>query len=164
MPVTYRVQIGRSADLASPIMDSSNVADTSLAAPPLQYFTIYFWRVRATNPTGTGAWSPVYRFRTVQVAGIAPGESAPTSYGLDQNYPNPFNPATTIGYRLPQAGKVTIVVYDVLGQEVTRLVDEVQAAGDYAVPWNAASRASGVYLVRMTAGAYVATKRMLLIK
>jgi len=164
LPETYRVQIGKSSDLSSPVMDSSGVVDTSLAAPPLQYFTIYFWRVRATNAVGASVWSPVYRFRTVQVAGIEPSPAAPASYGLDQNYPNPFNPTTTIGYRLPQAGNVTLVVYDVLGQEVARLVDEVQAAGDYAVPWNASNRASGVYLVRLTAGAYIATKRMLLIK
>ena len=160
----YRVQLSRAADFSSLIMDSTGIADTAIASPPLQYFTIYFWRVSATNGVGTSLWSGSFRFRTVQVSGIEPEPDAPSSYGLDQNYPNPFNPATTIGYRIPRAGNVTLIVYDVLGQEVARLVDQFQPAGDYAVPWNASNRASGVYLVRMTAGAYIATKRMLLIK
>ena len=162
--VSYRVQIGKSADLASPIMDSTIVADTALGAPPLQYFTIYFWRVRGTNSVGTGTWSPVYRFRTVQVTGVEPSPGVPSTFGLDQNYPNPFNPATMIGYQLPSPGHVTIIVYDVLGQEVERLVDEVQTAGRHAVPWDGSNRASGVYLVRMNAATFVSTKRMLLVK
>ena len=163
-PVSYRVQIGKSADFASPLMDSTGVADTTLGAPPLQYFTIYFWRVRGTNSVGTGVWSPVYRFRTVQVAGVEPSPDVPSTFGLDQNYPNPFNPATMIGYQLPVSGKVSIVVYDMLGQEVERLVDEVQSAGRHAVPWNGSHRASGMYIVRMTAGSFTATKRMVLLK
>ena len=145
-------------------MDSTIVADTALGAPPLQYFTIYFWRVRGTNSVGTGTWSPVYRFRTVQVTGVEPSPGVPSTFGLDQNYPNPFNPATMIGYQLPSPGHVTIIVYDVLGQEVERLVDEVQTAGRHAVPWDGSNRASGVYLVRMNAATFVSTKRMLLVK
>ncbi len=163
-PVTYRVQIGKSADLASPVMDSTGVVDTTLGVTPLQYFTIYFWRVRAVNSVGTGTWSPVYRFRTVQVSGVDPVPDVPSTFGLDQNYPNPFNPATMIGYQVPVAGRVSIIVYDVLGQEVSRLVDGVESPGRHAVPWNGSNRASGVYIVRMTAGSFVATKRMLLIK
>ena len=114
-PVTYRVQIGKSSDFASPVMDSAGVGDTTLAAPPLQYFTIYFWRTRAINSVGTGNWSQIYRFRTVQVSGVDPSPAVPSTFGLDQNYPNPFNPTTMIGYQVPVAGRVSIVVYDVLG-------------------------------------------------
>jgi uncharacterized lipoprotein YddW (UPF0748 family) len=162
--VSYRVQIGKSADFASPVMDSSGVADTTLAAPPLQYFTIYFWRVLGTNSVGTGAWSPVYKFRTVQVTGVEPPSDVPSTFGLYQNYPNPFNPATMIGYQLPAPGHVTIIVYDLLGQEFERLVDEVQAAGRHSVPWDGSNRASGVYLVRMNSATFVSTKRMILLK
>jgi hypothetical protein len=162
--VSYRVQFGKSADFLSPIMDSSGVTDTTLGAPPLQYFTIYFWRVRAANSVGTGTWSPVVRFRTVQVTGVEPSPEVPSTFGLDQNYPNPFNPTTIIGYELPISGRVTIVVYDVLGQEVERLVDEVQPAGRHTVPWNGSKYASGVYLVRMNAATFGSTKRMILLK
>ena len=106
----------------------------------------------------------MYRFRTVQVTGVEPPGDVPSTFGLDQNYPNPFNPATMIGYQLPVSGKVSIVVYDMLGQEVERLVDEVQPAGRHAVPWNGSNRASGMYIVRMTAGSFTATKRMVLVK
>ena len=162
--VSYRVQIGKSADFASPVMDSTGVADTVLGAPPLQYFTIYFWRVRGTNSVGTSTWSPVYKFRTVQVTGVEPSPGVPSTFGLYQNYPNPFNPTTMIGYQLPVAGRVTIIVYDLLGQEVERLVDEVEGAGRHSVPWDGSNRASGVYLVRMNAATFVSTKRMILLK
>ena len=162
--VSYRIQIGKSGDFASPVMDSAGVADTTITAPPLEYFTIYFWRVRATNATGTSPWSPSFKFRTVQVSGVVPVPDLPSTFGLDQNYPNPFNPVTTIGYQVPSAGRVTIIVYDLLGQEVERLVDEVQPPGRRSVPWNGSNRASGMYIVRMTAGSFTATKRMMLIK
>jgi uncharacterized lipoprotein YddW (UPF0748 family) len=162
--ISYRVQLARSADFSVVIMDSTGIADTALPAPPLQSFSIYFWRVRATNAVGTSTWSTVYRFRTVQVEGVEPNADVPSTFGLDQNYPNPFNPATTISYQLPIAGRVTIIVYDVLGQEVDRLVDDVESAGRHAVPWNGSNRASGVYIVRMKSGAFSATKRMVLVK
>jgi hypothetical protein len=145
-------------------MDSAGVADTSLSAPPLQYFTLYFWRVQATNSLGSSPWSTGYKFRTVQVTGIEHVPDAPSTFGLDQNYPNPFNPTTMIGYQLPTRTRVTIVVYDVLGQEVERLVDEVEPAGRHSVPWNGANHASGVYLVRMNSATFTETKRLLLIR
>jgi hypothetical protein len=163
-PVSYRIEMAKSGDFASPVMDSAGVADTAIGSPPLEYYTIYFWRVRATNSIGTSPWSTVYKFRTVQVTGVNPAPDVPSTYGLDQNYPNPFNPVTTIGYQMPAAGRVTIIVYDVLGQEVDRLVDDVLPVGRHVVAWNALNRASGVYLVRMTASTFTTTKRMLLIK
>jgi uncharacterized lipoprotein YddW (UPF0748 family) len=162
--VSYRIQMAKSGDFASPLLDSAGVSDTSIASPPLEYFTIYFWRVRAVNSVGTSPWSATFKFRTIQVTGVEPSPDVPSTFGLDQNYPNPFNPTTMIGYQTPVAGRVTIIVYDVLGQEVGRLVDEVQPPGRHTVPWNGSNRASGVYLVRMTAASFTATKRMLLIK
>ncbi|HEX7574526.1 MAG TPA: family 10 glycosylhydrolase [Bacteroidota bacterium] len=161
---SFRVQLARSADFVSLVMDSAGVSDTTLGAPPLEYFTLYFWRVRATNSVGTSPWSPGYKFRTVQVTGIEPVPDGPSTFGLDQNYPNPFNPTTMIGYQLPSAGRVTIIVYDMLGQEVERLVDAVEPAGRHAVPWNGSNHASGVYLVRMNAATFTSTKRLLLLK
>jgi uncharacterized lipoprotein YddW (UPF0748 family) len=161
---SFRVQLARSADFVSLVMDSAGVADTSLSAPPLQYFTLYFWRVQATNSLGSSPWSTGYKFRTVQVTGIEHVPDAPSTFGLDQNYPNPFNPTTMIGYQLPTRTRVTIVVYDVLGQEVERLVDEVEPAGRHSVPWNGANHASGVYLVRMNSATFTETKRLLLIR
>ena len=86
------------------------------------------------------------------------------SFSLDQNYPNPFNPMTVVRYQLPVVSNVKIVVYDILGREVATLVDERQVAGAHTVRFNGAHLASGVYLCRLTAGRFVETRKMLLIK
>jgi hypothetical protein len=88
---------------------------------------------------------------------------------LEQNYPNPFNPTTTIEFRLPEAGKTKLVVYDVLGQAVARLLDENLDAGKYQVEFDARNFASGVYFYRIEAvgsegAAYRDVKKMTLIK
>jgi phage baseplate assembly protein gpV len=88
----------------------------------------------------------------------------PVSYTLSQNYPNPFNPSTTITYALPQAGQVTLKVYDLLGREVKTLTNALQAAGEHAVVLDASSFASGIYFYRLQAGNFTATKKMMLVK
>jgi hypothetical protein len=88
----------------------------------------------------------------------------PDQFALDQNYPNPFNPATTIRYGIPNAAKVTLKIYNVLGQEVATLVNADQTAGTYNVRFDAGSLASGMYLYRITAGQFVQVKKMLLLK
>jgi len=161
---SYRVQVGRASDFAVPVLDTTGLADTLLAIGPLQPTTIYFWHVKAANAAGTSAWSATFIFRTDIQSGVSTQEEVPSEYGLTQNYPNPFNPVTTIRYQIPAAGRVTLVVYDLLGREVDTLVNEDHAAGRYQVTWNAANRSSGVYFLRMTAGSYVAVKRMMFIK
>jgi len=75
----------------------------------------------------------------------------PSSYKLYQNYPNPFNPVTKINYKLPKDSKVTLIIYDILGKEITRLVDnEFKQAGRYSIDFDEPSLASGVYFYRIT--------------
>ena len=88
----------------------------------------------------------------------------PVNYNLSQNYPNPFNPSTKINYQLPNAGNVTIKVYDVLGNEIAVLVNEEKPAGTYEVEFGNAELHSGVYFYRIQSGNYVETKKMLLLK
>jgi hypothetical protein len=85
-------------------------------------------------------------------------------FRLEQNYPNPFNPTTVVGYQLPAVSKVRLVVYDLLGHEVSTLVNEVKQPGTYSVQFNASSLSSGVYFYRLHAGDYVATKRLVLVR
>ena len=88
----------------------------------------------------------------------------PTEFRLEQNYPNPFNPTTAIAYQLPGANRVTLRVYDLLGKEVATLVDEERPAGSYTATFDAAHLASGTYIYRLTAGAFVQTRTMVLVR
>jgi len=112
--------------------------------------------------TGDGSWKP---------GGIPTGLNLrigehllPTVFALHQNYPNPFNPSTVIRYDLPSDEHVTLVVYDVLGKVVARLIDGKQAAGSYEIPFNGSSFASGVYFYRLTAGSFTSVQKMMLMK
>jgi hypothetical protein len=86
------------------------------------------------------------------------------SYILKQNYPNPFNPSTSISYQIPERNFVSLKVIDILGNEVSTIVNEQQDAGMHKISFNASNLASGVYLYQLKVGNFVATKRMLLMK
>ena len=88
----------------------------------------------------------------------------PTSYALEQNYPNPFNPTTIINYALPAQAFVRLTVYNVLGQEVETLVNEMQDAGNRSVEFNANNLPSGLYFYKITAGTFSDMKKMILLK
>jgi len=94
---------------------------------------------------------------------MANGE-LPKRYALDQNYPNPFNPSTTIKYDLPKDSKVSLKVFDILGREVSTLVNGEEKAGFKSVEWNGTGFATGVYFFRLQAGDFTATKKLLLLK
>jgi hypothetical protein len=99
------------------------------------------------------------------ITGVAQTNSTiPRRFELYQNFPNPFNPSTTIKYDLPKESRVKIVVYDILGREVARLVDEMKKAGSYQVVWEANRLASGVYFYRLQAGNFCETKKLILMK
>jgi phosphatidylserine/phosphatidylglycerophosphate/cardiolipin synthase-like enzyme len=97
------------------------------------------------------------------------GDDVPKSFGLNQNYPNPFNPSTVISYQLSVISHVTMKVYDVLGREVTTLVDQRQSAGYYNVTFDASRFTSGVYFCRLIADGngsekFVSVKKLVLMK
>jgi len=93
-----------------------------------------------------------------------PADQLPTVYDLAQNYPNPFNPKTQISFALPHSGKVKLVIFNVLGQEVETLVDQEMEAGNHTVPWEASKYSSGVYFYRLDAEKYTKTLKMMLLK
>jgi len=96
-------------------------------------------------------------------------ETNPVSFVLEQNYPNPFNPVTKIKYSIPTSvngdwSGVSLKVYDVLGNEVAVLVDEVKEAGKYEITFDASELSSGIYLYRLEAGSFIKIFKMMLIK
>ena len=92
------------------------------------------------------------------------GQGLPKAFVLHQNYPNPFNPSTTIKYDLPEDSRVSLRLFNILGQEVATLVNEEQKAGFESIEWNASSFASGVYFYRIQAGEFVAGRKLLLLR
>jgi len=95
--------------------------------------------------------------------------SSPITFALHQNYPNPFNPVSTIRYDLPQASNVTLIVYDILGREVARLVDGYMEPGYHHTMWDSRDQygrevPSGIYIVRLVTPAYIQAIKMLLLK
>lgn len=100
----------------------------------------------------------------LSLSSVDDAEGLVNSYQLYQNYPNPFNPVTTIGYQIPDAGYVTLKVYDVLGKEVVILINEEIPAGRHKVVFGASHLPSGVYFYRLQAGSFSLTKKMISIK
>ena len=101
--------------------------------------------------------------------GAVDGYAIPEQFSLHQNYPNPFNPVTTLRYDLPENGHVNITIYDMLGREVTTLINQTQDAGYRSVIWNATNNygepvSAGIYLYQIQAGEYMQTKKMVLLK
>ncbi|MCX6136916.1 MAG: T9SS type A sorting domain-containing protein [Ignavibacteriales bacterium] len=123
-----------------------------------------------------GVHNPKYSVGMLQAAikaitGVSriTGDVAPATFELTQNYPNPFNPSTQIGFALPKASNVRVNIYDITGKLVRSLVDESMAAGKYTATWDGMNHAgqqvtSGVYIYRIEAGSFSATKKMLMLK
>lgn len=116
------------------------------------------------NPPGTAA--PPTRFTfTIGTVGITGNTNEiPVEFKLYNNYPNPFNPATKIKFDLPNASKTKLFVYDILGREVSRILDGELKAGKYEVDFDASNLPSGVYFYRLATSGFTDTKKMLLIK
>ena len=90
--------------------------------------------------------------------------SSQPDFKLEQNYPNPFNPVTKIRYSIPKSNLVTLKVYDVLGKEVSTLVDQYLLAGEYEVKFDASNLPSGVYIYKLSSGNYIKAKKLILLK
>lgn len=122
----------------------------------------YSYRLKQIDIDGSYSFSEIIN---VDVRNI------PLTFSLEQNYPNPFNPSTKIKYSIPAVEthsdaslRTTLKVYDILGNEVSILVDEFKQAGAYEVEFDASSLASGFYIYKLTAGNFTSSKKMLLIK
>lgn len=160
----YRVQVSTNTGFSTLAMDTT-VVDTIMRAHPLTAGTRHYWRVTAMNDSGAGAWSATGAFQTGSgIEGVTTGADVPRTTMLMQNYPNPFNPVTRIPFTLADRGRVVIQVFDVLGQEVRTLTDDVKDPGSYVVSFGAPDLAGGVYYCRMRTGEQIVTRSMVLLK
>ena len=92
------------------------------------------------------------------------GKELPVAFELGQNYPNPFNPSTLISYSVPETAHIRLTVFDLIGREITVLVDQVREPGRYQVDFDASALSSGIYLYRIDAGSHAITRKMTLVK
>jgi len=121
------------------------------------------------NSVGTGIY--YYRLKQIDFGGqyeysdeIEVEVNGPLTFGIEQNYPNPFNPSTLIKYSISENGFVKLSVYNLVGEEVTVLVNKEVDAGFYEIEFDATTLPSGIYFYRIQAGSFVETKKMVLMK
>ena len=98
------------------------------------------------------------------VSSLTEAVALPETFSLDRAYPNPFNPTTTLSFAIPVDSEVSLSVYNLQGREVSTLIDANMDAGYHSVVWNADSYSSGVYFMKLVAGEYVNTQKLMLIK
>jgi photosystem II stability/assembly factor-like uncharacterized protein len=139
------------------------VVDTSFTVYSLLSNQNYYWRVKAFNEIGWGEFSQTASFST-NVSNFSDPGITITEFALHQNYPNPFNPLTNIQYAVSSRQFVSLKVYDVLGNEIAKIVNEEKQAGSYEVEFNASGLASGIYFYELRVGSFVETKKMALMK
>lgn len=136
----------------------------SYDAPP----TDHAWRLTFNSSTGNFVqnFSHNTNFTDIEWPGATSvnDDVVPFAYKLEQNYPNPFNPTTNISFSIPISGNVTIKVFDILGREVTTVLNKSMSAGQYSVPFNAVNLESGVYIYQIQSNNFVDAKKMMLVK
>lgn len=174
----YWFEIATDSSMANSVKDSTlTAADTIKVVFELNNKQTYWWRVRAGNVAGWGAFSEKRRFSIDVPVSVEETETIPTEFSLSQNYPNPFNPSTMIKYDLAQQAEVKLEIFDMLGRHVRTLVDQRQQAGRYAITWDGRNEqgqsvASGTFIYQLRAGdpsagsgqVFVQTRRMALVR
>jgi hypothetical protein len=152
MPVKLKISFSSGADTIVKVMNDVNN----------QLYTFNFTR----QPTAV-VFDPDYDIvlKVANTIGVKEISSVlPGKFELYQNYPNPFNPSTIIRFKIEDLRFTTLKVYDILGKEIASLVNEKLKAGTYEVTLDGGNLSSGIYFYKLTAGNYIETKRMILMK
>jgi photosystem II stability/assembly factor-like uncharacterized protein len=127
--------------------------------------TTYTWGVTAKDSYDASTSSTSFRFTVRNVVSVRIDQrQIPDHFALEQNFPNPVNPSTIIKYQIPHTARIILKVFDLLGQHVVTLVDEVQEAGYKSVEFDGSHLASGVYIYRLQAGDFLQTRKLLILK
>lgn len=144
----------------SPMVKPTSPLSAFLGLPRQGWWKLKFVDAAAADLGYVSGWG----IQTSPLVDVLISAELPEYYELMQNYPNPFNPSTTIKYSISTTAQVKLVVFDILGREVAKLVDEEKKPGTYAVDLNASHLATGVYFYRLQAGGFVDVKKMMLLK
>jgi hypothetical protein len=134
---------------------------------PGDSITVYYGMALGSNfaAVNSGLDSALARYNNSLTTVLKGNDSfSPLSYKLNQNYPNPFNPATIISFSIPIQEKVSLKVYNILGVEVSTLLNEVQTAGNYSIRFNAKNLPSGIYFYELRTGNFRNVRKMILLK
>lgn len=163
---SYRLQVARDSTFATLVVDSDTLRTTSFVLTGLSLNTVYFWRVSAANTGGSSSFSDIRRFTTILTTAIEVlAEGVPRVLALHQNYPNPFNHSTKLEFTLPEDGRVSLRIYDIVGREIAVLFDgEAQAGMLLRATFDASYFPSGTYLARLEFGGKQLIKKLLLVK
>jgi len=135
------------------VVDSIGLYHMGIGGYPPSFGDIFFF-----------LYGAVIRGVPIGTVSVDVSETHPQNFVLYQNYPNPFNPSTTLSFSVPYSSFVTLKVYNVFGQEVATLVNEVKAPGEYRIDFHASNLPTGVYLYRLASGHFTQSKKMLLLK
>lgn len=161
---SYNIQIAADSNFSSLIIDST-LADTLLQLDSLTSETDFYWHVKAFNESDTGSYSETAKFTTGKLmTDVTDFKKIPVKFSLAQNYPNPFNPETQIEYSLPHDSRISLKIYNLLGEKVATLFEGFQNEGRYSIVFNADKLASGIYLYRLTADNFMDTKKLIVLK
>jgi len=168
----YRLQVSTAPTFSATriVYDVDTITVTSHTSTQLEHGRSHYWRVFSMTDEYEGPKSEFRRFVTEPVTSVGDESGIPTEYSLKQNYPNPFNPSTVIKFDLPEESHVRINIFNMLGQTVETLTDEVFNSGSYEVKWNALNSVTGIYFYSISAESvvsgrnYSSVKKMLLMR
>jgi len=140
------------------------ITDTTIAPPQTRYIRIRLISTRRNGSNNDGYYDGLSLIAAVPVGIQVERRNLIDDFILLQNYPNPFNPLTNIEFHLPRTELVFLKIYDILGREITTLLDKTLPAGWHQLQWDATNVPSGVYFYQLTAGDHQAVRKMLLVK
>ncbi|QQS37010.1 MAG: endo-1,4-beta-xylanase [Ignavibacteriales bacterium] len=161
---SYRVRVATNSNFTNVVFDST-LSDTTIQTSVLAANQFHYWQVSAANPQGTSPYSTSATFTTgEQVTDVDEGNSLPLQFSLEQNYPNPFNPATTIEFSVAERSFVKLELINMLGQIVKVLSTSEFDKGTYMINVDLSDLVSGTYIYRISAGNYISSKKLLLLK
>jgi len=150
----YRIQIASDELFTDILADEIIQNDTTFTYSEFNYNNSYFWRVSSVTEHWDDNFSPSKKIEIV----------SPPNFQLKQNYPNPFNLETTITFDLPEDGRATLILYDILGRKISTISDKMYSFGNFEVKFNANSLSTGVYFLELKQGNYRQTIKIVLIK